>query len=661
MPIHDGLDNPRSDPRDDIFDRWPFSKRLADTIARFDTTNGAAVFGIFGRWGYGKSTVLNYLKHALAETYAKDVVLFEFNPWFFNGQEELLTAFLSGLAARLEQTLDKPTADAGKLLSKFSGIFGMIPLVGAGASKFAEQIGKEMSDESLDNRRKRAFDIMRSAGRTVVVVIDDLDRLDREEILVMLKLIRLNANVPRVVYVLAFDDTMVAAAIGAKYGSGPELGRQFLEKIVQYPFTLPAVGRERLASFVVSQAERACIDAGVELNAQAWAAMRRVVEDCLLRRLTTPRQAIRYVNALEFALPMLKGMVNPFEQMIVEGLRVLFPELYAMLRDDIHLYSTPSASQALLNIHQEKLGEYCRRVMVGSSADDVAAGREAILTLFNDKARFKSIANRFLFNRYFMYAISEDELVDDDIESALERTASDHDLAAALREKYEARPSRLIDAIYMLPFELSADGTEVGKLTVSREHIDRLAVAAAGCSDLWLPGEPSLDNVSGPFADAKASGAVKRVEKLFEILFASLGSAYQSERTEVYARLIEQARPPQWGIRLFVKSSLILKEDQDERIREAVAKQLKEMAVRNARAILRNYERISQRDVDLTLLAMWQASNPSEQRSWLEAHLQEAPEHAALVAQFVERLKRDKKPADLVSDAILREALKQTG
>ena len=96
--------------------------------------------------------------------------------------------------------------------------------------------------------------------------------------------------------------------------------------------------------------------------------MRRVVEDCFLRRLTTPRQAIRYVNALEFALPMLKGMVNPFEQMIVEGLRVLFPELYAMLRDDIHLYSAPSESQALINVDREKLDQYCGRAMVGSSA-----------------------------------------------------------------------------------------------------------------------------------------------------------------------------------------------------------------------------------------------------------------------------------------------------
>jgi predicted KAP-like P-loop ATPase len=302
MPIHDGLDNPRSDPKDDIFNRYPFSKRLAETIVGFDTRNGAAVFGIFARWGYGKSTVLNYLKHELTTNHSDEVVVFEFNPWFFTGQEDLLAAFFSGLAARLEQALAGRTKDAGQILKKYSGIFGLIPIVGTGASKLAEQIGTEMSENSLANQRKRAFEIMSGAERTVVVLIDDLDRLDRDEILIMLKLIRLNANVPRVVYVLAFDDQMVAAAVGAKYNAGPELGRQFLEKIVQYPFTLPAVGRERLASFAMSQAQSACASAGVALTDQGWSAMGDIVDKCFLRRLTTPRPAIRYVNALEFAL-----------------------------------------------------------------------------------------------------------------------------------------------------------------------------------------------------------------------------------------------------------------------------------------------------------------------------------------------------------------------
>lgn len=63
MPNDDGLDNPQTDAAKDAFNRWPFSKRLADLIAGFDMTNGAPVIGIFGKWGYGKSTVLNYIKH----------------------------------------------------------------------------------------------------------------------------------------------------------------------------------------------------------------------------------------------------------------------------------------------------------------------------------------------------------------------------------------------------------------------------------------------------------------------------------------------------------------------------------------------------------------------------------------------------------------------
>jgi len=56
------LDRPGTDPAEDAFNRWPFSKRLAEIIAGFDTSNGAPIFGMFGKWGYGKSTVLNYIK-----------------------------------------------------------------------------------------------------------------------------------------------------------------------------------------------------------------------------------------------------------------------------------------------------------------------------------------------------------------------------------------------------------------------------------------------------------------------------------------------------------------------------------------------------------------------------------------------------------------------
>jgi ABC-type Na+ transport system ATPase subunit NatA len=67
MPNDRTLDIPVQSPDEDEFNRWPFSKRLANTIAAFDARAGAPVIGIYGRRGYGKSTVLNFIRTQLEE------------------------------------------------------------------------------------------------------------------------------------------------------------------------------------------------------------------------------------------------------------------------------------------------------------------------------------------------------------------------------------------------------------------------------------------------------------------------------------------------------------------------------------------------------------------------------------------------------------------
>jgi predicted KAP-like P-loop ATPase len=133
--------NPAVHPDEDEFNRWPFGRALADRIAGLGNAEGAAVIGLYGKWGSGKSTVLNFIKYRLKHEHASKVVLFEFNPWFFTSQEQLLAAFFTGLASRLEQSLGSPVKDAGALLKKYSGLFGMIPVVGSGATSRYGQYG----------------------------------------------------------------------------------------------------------------------------------------------------------------------------------------------------------------------------------------------------------------------------------------------------------------------------------------------------------------------------------------------------------------------------------------------------------------------------------------------------------------------------------------
>jgi hypothetical protein len=72
-----------SNPDSDELNFLPFATQLAATIAsRKDPL--PLIFGIYGEWGSGKTTVLNFLKGGLDKH--KDVICFHFNPWLFSDQ-----------------------------------------------------------------------------------------------------------------------------------------------------------------------------------------------------------------------------------------------------------------------------------------------------------------------------------------------------------------------------------------------------------------------------------------------------------------------------------------------------------------------------------------------------------------------------------------------
>ena len=85
---------------------------------------------------------------------------------------------------------------------------------------------------SIDDLRGRVSAILRESGRRVVVIMDDIDRLDRTEIQAIFRLVKLTGDFENTAYVLAFDERMVAGAVGEKYATGSgnayEAGLDFL-------------------------------------------------------------------------------------------------------------------------------------------------------------------------------------------------------------------------------------------------------------------------------------------------------------------------------------------------------------------------------------------------------------------------------------------------
>ncbi|MFJ8506890.1 P-loop NTPase fold protein [Streptomyces avermitilis] len=75
---------------------------LADAFAaeiRRTSAKHGAVVALTGKWGSGKTSLLNLTSSALEA--ADDVQVVKFNPWFFSGTDQLMRFFFDELAGQL--------------------------------------------------------------------------------------------------------------------------------------------------------------------------------------------------------------------------------------------------------------------------------------------------------------------------------------------------------------------------------------------------------------------------------------------------------------------------------------------------------------------------------------------------------------------------------
>ena len=125
-------DAPLKRPEDDILGRAGFAKTLAGAIVEMPAPDGF-VFALYGDWGTGKSTTLNFVQHYLEEQDAeKCPIIVRFNPWWFSGSEQILRAFFQHLRLAFRQSLSKKIAkDVGAALQRYlvplERLAGMIP------------------------------------------------------------------------------------------------------------------------------------------------------------------------------------------------------------------------------------------------------------------------------------------------------------------------------------------------------------------------------------------------------------------------------------------------------------------------------------------------------------------------------------------------------
>jgi len=131
-----------------------------------------------------------------------------------------------------------------------------------------------------------------SPEKRIVIMIEDIDRLDDGEIATVFKLVKLAADFSHTAYVLAFDQGVVAKALAKRYADSEGSGSSFIEKIVQVPIELPRVDEGVLQYVTVEAIDKVLHGAAAKLSGDDANRFALVFQRYLAPHIGTPRMAL---------------------------------------------------------------------------------------------------------------------------------------------------------------------------------------------------------------------------------------------------------------------------------------------------------------------------------------------------------------------------------
>jgi hypothetical protein len=328
-------DEPITRRAEDRLNRARLADAIADQVINSPRGQGF-VIAIDGPWGSGKTSVMNMIQEAVTEK--TNTVSLRFNPWLFSGTEQLVVRFLQELGTQLgekaDETTDERLRQVGERLARYGEVLvplGWVPVIGPWLSRagaLAGIFGKRRKDEPLPSAFARQHQVrtaLAELDRRVLVIIDDLDRVEPDQIRDVVRLIKLVADFPTVTYLVAYDGEKIAAALGRDV----QEGRDYLEKIVQVTHDLPEIQDWPLVRLLQTE-----LDAALEsitygpFSKDDWV---NIFHTGMRPFFKNIRDVRRYLNAVPVTLRVLGDEVALVDALALETLRIFARDAYAKL------------------------------------------------------------------------------------------------------------------------------------------------------------------------------------------------------------------------------------------------------------------------------------------------------------------------------------------
>jgi hypothetical protein len=317
--------SPSGTIEDPIDPDLPVAEDGTDLLNRAEIINGLAsivlreqpsVAALIGGYGDGKTSVLNLTigKLKQIEEHERPVIV-KFSPWLPANSNALVISLLSSIVAEIRKIYVMPGLNQGALLYARS-LLTIVPKM-----KAMEALLKEPSQQERVRQMARQIANM---PRRIVVILDDLDRMEAKELETVFKILRGSENLSSVTFVCSFDDQELALIL--KSTRRYQDTHKFIHKFFQIKLGLPKIESLQIKTAFAAQishlATKFLREPNVEkLVDQLW-------EGGAERHLVNLRTVKLFANKIRYSLHIIGKEVNFGDFLRLELIRDIHSDLY---------------------------------------------------------------------------------------------------------------------------------------------------------------------------------------------------------------------------------------------------------------------------------------------------------------------------------------------
>ncbi len=355
-----------------------------------------STIGVYGDWGSGKSSLMQMVEEKIKSEHNDNTCCIRFNGWLFEGYEDAKTAFCGSIldALRANETMPSKVktritnllkkVDGKKILMKggsvaldvlLSGGVGSIAyltvdtIANALKGKLSDATASDVKDtlkgilaekkSSTSNRNdikhfQEEFKkiLKESKIEHLVIFVDELDRCTPDTVLDVFAAMRLFLFVEKTSFIIGADSRLIDYAIKSRYqniaGNELDISKEYLEKLIQYPVTIPKLDELELERYLtcllletkinniaecikggsiydsINQEELVKNHEGEKEEIKEAIALSRIISPVLAAKLNgNPRQCKRFLNTLFMRVNMADTRGVKLDKKILSKLMLL--------------------------------------------------------------------------------------------------------------------------------------------------------------------------------------------------------------------------------------------------------------------------------------------------------------------------------------------------